>query len=363
MQMAGVTTGVFVTSDTDALFHFHFSRCNLLDTKIYNDKDTFVSSHHDNKVVCLQMPYPIDPNFDAELRYFAENSNSVLVLVSELHDRTVEILQRNDRKNIAYFICGELNLSLVHSPAHRFYDWFTTTVHFYRNVRPQTLDMLTPHTPKKLAFDVLLGRRKIHRRFAYDYIVKNNLSDRNIVTYLDSSRECNLTENTTADKWLWENEGLVVDRDVEWTVEHFPYYNHRMSISQIIPLSIYNQTVYSIIAETNCTNHYSFYTEKTVKPIIGRRLFVVLAGQYHLHNLKLHGFKSFDNVIDETYDTIVDHTARFMGAMEQVKYLCNHPQEEILNKIKPIVDHNFNVMMTTDWYDLYFKPAFVSYFR
>lgn len=360
--MVVVTTGVFVTPSTDALFHFHFSRCSLLDIKIHNSRDEFVSSHYDNKVVCLQMPFPIDPNFDAELQYFAENADSVLVLVSELHDRTVEILQRNDRKNIIYFICGELNLSLAHSPVYRFYDWFTTTVHFYRNVRPQTLDILTPYTPKKLAFDVLLGRRKVHRRFAYDYLIDNNLFDRNIVTYLDASYDCNLA-NTTADKWLWEKEGLEIDGNVEWTVDRFPYYGHRMSISQIIPLNIYNQTVYSIIAETNWTNHYSFYTEKTVKPIIGRRLFIALGGQYHLRNLKLHGFKSFNNVIDETYDTISDHTTRFTGAMEQVRYLCNQPQEEILAKIKPIVDHNFNVMMTTDWYDLYFKPAFVSYFR
>ena len=89
----------------------------------------------------------------------------------------------------------------------------------------------------------------------------------------------------------------------------------------------------------------------------------MLGGQYQLRNLKQLGFQSFDSVIDESYDAIEDNNTRFRHAMEQVKYLCEQPQQEILDKIKPIVDHNFNVMMSTDWYDVYFKPAFVSYFN
>ena len=360
--MVTSTTGVFVTADTETLFHFHFSRCGLLSNVIYTNRDEFVSSHHSCKVVCLQMPYPIEAAFDDDLQYFANNADSVLVLVSELHNNTVSILRRNDRKNIIYFVCGELNTPLAHSPVHKFYDWLTTTVHFYRNVRPSTLDILTPYSPKPLMFDVLLGRKKIHRKFAYDYIESHNLMDKNIVTYLDSVNNCNLA-NTTSDKWIWEKDGLEINQNIEWTVERFPYYGHRMSISQVIPLTIYNQTAYSIVAETNWENYYSFYTEKTVKPIIGRRLFVMLAGQFHLRNLRNIGFKTFDTIIDETYDNTEDNTARFGQAMDQVRYLCNQPQEEILDKIKPIVDHNFTVMMSTDWYNVYFKPAFISYFN
>lgn len=89
----------------------------------------------------------------------------------------------------------------------------------------------------------------------------------------------------------------------------------------------------------------------------------MLGGQYQLRNLKQLGFQSFDSVIDESYDSIENNATRFGAAMAQVKYLCEQPQQEILDKIKPIVDHNFNVMMSTDWYDVYFKPAFVSYFN
>ena len=140
------------------------------------------------------------------------------------------------------------------------------------------------------------------------------------------------------------------------------YFGHRMSISQIIPIDIYNQTRYTVVAETNSNNDYSFYTEKTVKPILGQRLFVMLSGQYSLRNLRNMGFKTFDNVIDENYDNYDLQEIRFQEALDQVRYLSTQSQELILEKIRPICEHNYSHMMRTDWYAQYFMPAFVSYF-
>ena len=33
-----------------------------------------------------------------------------------------------------------------------------------------------------------------------------------------------------------------------------------------------------------------------------------------------------------------------------MQYLFNQDQNTILEKIKPITDHNYQVMMSTDWY-------------
>ena len=50
-------------------------------------------------------------------------------------------------------------------------------------------------------------------------------------------------------------------------------------------------------------------------------------------------------------------------AMDQVVRLMQTPQDEILFRTIPIVEHNFNVMMQTDWYGEYFLPAFTGYFN
>jgi hypothetical protein len=123
-----------------------------------------------------------------------------------------------------------------------------------------------------------------------------------------------------------------------------------MSLSQVIPFSIYNQTAYTVVAETNYDNHYSFYTEKIVKPILAERLFVAFSGQHYLRNLRSLGFKTFDRIIDETYDSVEDCDLRFKLACEQIQYLINQPQEEILDKIRPITEHNKQIMLATDWY-------------
>lgn len=300
------------------------------------------------------MPYPADPAFNTLVAELEQHCDHVLVLISELHDKTVEFITSNDRSKLAYFICGDLNFEVEHCTIHKFYDWFTTTVHFYRNVRPETLDVLQPYNTKPKFFDALLGRKKYHRDFAYRHLNQ----DLHLVTYLGSKSNFDNDQ-----QWRWESTGLDITNMPEWTVERYSYYGHRMSLSQVIPLEVYNETAYTLVAETNFSNHYSFYTEKTIKPIIARRLFVMLGGQYQLQNLHSLGFKTFSEIIDESYDLIEPVDRRFNMAMDQIKYLETQPQEEILAKIKPICDHNYNVMMTTDWYEDYFKLDFVRYFN
>lgn len=350
------TIGVFVSPETDALFQFHFTKCWITHLiTVYNNCEAFVSASHDRKIACYQMPYPMRDNFHDEVVELIRHCDHVLILMSELHDRTVEFVQQHDHRQISYFICGDFNFDLDHSPVHRFYDWFTTTVHFYKHERPNLLgNTLHPYTAKPQYFDALLGRKKPHRDIAYARLNR----EQNVVTYLGTT-DCDFS---TPDRWRWESEGLVIERPVEWTVERVNYHGHRMSLSQVAPLSIYNETAYTLIAETSYSSHFTFYTEKTVKPILARRLFVMLGGTYSLRNLQRIGFRTFSNVIDESYDACTDLYERCRRALEQVEYLSTLDQEEVLVKIKSVCDHNYSHMMRTDWYGQYFMPAFVSYF-
>jgi hypothetical protein len=92
-------------------------------------------------------------------------------------------------------------------------------------------------------------------------------------------------------------------------------------------------------------------------------LFIALAGQGHLANLHRLGFKTFDSIINESYDSISDNYVRWEEALFTMHNLMSTPQDEILFKTIPICEHNYNVMMQTDWYSEYFMPAFVSYFN
>jgi hypothetical protein len=149
-----------------------------------------------------------------------------------------------------------------------------------------------------------------------------------------------------------ETEGVEFDPNQKYanTIERVMYYGSSITLSQIISLQIYNQTAYSLVTETNFSNEFNFYTEKIAKPMLGRRLFVAIAGRHYLKNLQAIGFQTFGNVIDESYDEIDNDQERWDAALSQVKYLMLCSQEIIAQKIKPIVEHNYSMFVNRDFY-------------
>jgi hypothetical protein len=268
---------------------------------------------------------------------------------SELHDVTTRFIRDNDHKNITFFICGKLNFTLDNAQVYEYLDWFETSRHFYKEHLPEILTRLKPG-PKEMQFDILLGRKKQHRDFIHSFARSNLRVEQYMMTYFNEHQIDFASEH---DLWSWQQPGLRFINTPQWTVDMVDYFGHRMSLSQVIPIDIYNRTNYTVIAETNFSNEYSFYTEKTAKPIIAKRLFVMFAGQYYLRNLRDLGFQTFHGIIDESYDSVEDSRTRWSMAAEQLLWLASQDPNKILGKIKPLVDHNFDVMMSRGWMQEY----------
>ena len=298
----------------------------------------------DHAVFHLPYPLSLDNDFRNRLNKVVKKCQSVSILVSELHSETVKFIREHQHPKIRYFVCGFIkNLE-----TKIWMDWFHRSSDFYKH-NTQILDQLDPYSIKPKTFDILLGRSKQHRSTVYNFIKEKNLDDRVIMTYLKGQDDIPLQAQDQSG-WLWEPGIVQLTNEFQWTVTPIRYQGQSMSLSQVVPISIYSKSAYSIVAETNYHNDYSFYTEKIVKPILARRLFIVFSGQYYLRNLRDFGFKTFDGIIDETYDTIEDNKLRFKLAIEQMQRLFALPQEQILEKIRPIIEHNKRLMLSTDWY-------------
>jgi hypothetical protein len=356
--MAVRDVGIYFPKRSTSIFRFHFKEIGGSpsdDWSYYTDPDLFIKSNHQRRVACFEVPYPYgDPGFpennaiDQEIADIYDHVDTIVLLSSEIHESTVEFIRRHDLPKMCWFLCGRLTPPLNNGRTYTFMDWFSSTVHFYKNVRPSTLYQLNPYEPKPLMFDALLGRKKRHRDRSYNFIHEQGLADKGIVTYMNNF---NIDfQKTDSSQWQWEDTGLSEYKTVQWTVEEIKYYGHPMSLSQVVPLNIYNQTAYSLVCETNCDNNSVFFTEKTVKPILARRLFVMVANRYSLAMLRDLGFKTFNTIIDESYDEIEHYPVRQYAALEQLKWLCNQPQDKILAQCRDIVDHNFNLMMGRNWY-------------
>jgi hypothetical protein len=344
------TNSVGIYTDTDTCL-FHVNNLNLNNTNyiIYNSElDKFLVSGHANNFALFHVPFFHDNTWLQRLEAVYSISNKIFVFCSELHNHTVEQLINLDRPNISIFICGFVNYNFQYAKIYNWMDWFITTTDFYKIVQPDLLESKLLDQPKSKFFDILLGCERAHRNYVYNFINQNHLDTKVIMTYY---RRWNIDLRQT--EHIFETEGLEFLPESNYThsVHHVLYYGRKTNLSQVIPFSIYNDSYYSLVAETNAENQYNFYTEKIVKPILGKRLFVAIAGQGYLKNLRSFGFKTFDSVVDESYDNEPDNLIRWEMAMNQVKNLINQDPILTAEKVKDIVIHNQKLMLQYDWYN------------
>ena len=138
--------------------------------------------------------------------------------------------------------------------------------------------------------------------------------------------------------------------------------------SAYINVDDYTQTAVQIVAETLFETDKIYLTEKTFQPIVAGQPFLTLSAPGTLQTLKHYGFKTFDTVWDEAYDSEQDHDKRMAMVVEQIELLNNTSQDEftaLYEKCLAICEHNrqhffsdkFEQQMLEE-YDTNFKLAF-----
>lgn len=125
------------------------------------------------------------------------------------------------------------------------------------------------------------------------------------------------------------------------------------TLSQTIPLDLYNQGYFNLLVEGDIDYEHQFdLTEKTVKTLITGMPFVIVASPYFLKELKKLGFKTYESLWDESYDSIVDYDMRMLAIVKLVNNLVNYDWEGNKNKLQDIANHNrsnfFNINKLVD---------------
>ena len=334
--------------------------------EIFRSIDQYVNSAADRKLAFINHLNQFDlpkneqqrieqvingAKFCQEIEQTKHCSDVVFAFDNELHAYHFDILKAHNQSNIQWVLpvhptphgASELNIL----PYDMQFDY---QLEPYRHRLHHKLHELTHSVHKPFYFDALLGLSRPFRDFVFDAVNASNNREKVFMTYGQLSRQQEFS------KYQWEP-------DVEFgpsfasSVDRVNYLGENIKLSLIIPITIYNQCAYSIITETNAFNEYSFFTEKIAKALLAKRLFVVFTGYNFLHNLRKLGFQTFDNVIDESYDTIIDDKQRWTAAFEQVEKLCNMDQETVYEQIQSTVEHNYQLLVNTDWNLLMFDSV------
>ena len=242
---------------------------------------------------------------------------------------------------------------------HRYVgNWFMGHDNFYATAcwSSSLLAQLNPDIEHKpYCFDALLGVQRPHRDLIYaawqDSINKKQIlltyhgnDSRRGVWHVPYQADQPAIQSDTPDPSF-----LQVTL---WTDMPVPdgQLLHRINTAHLVPVKIYNDSWYSIIAEGFFDQQGTRLTEKTAKAFVAERLFVYFGGQHDLARMRRLGFQTFDNVIDESYDEIEDNQTRWQTAWQQVEWLCDQDPMAILSKTRSQRKHNRHVFLSTDWH-------------
>jgi len=320
--------------------------------QLYHSIEEYALSKADIKLALINQfnsykSYSVNSNvkheFFEEIEHTTTISDLVFVFDIEVRPDLVDMIQRHQQSNIYWAIPGQVNFESA--DRDRIILWneqFRSMIDPYLSM-PHVLEKIYHTAPKPIYFDALLGRVRTHKNLVVDQIQQENLQDKILVMYM------NYNISDFKNDFEWEPDIENFDHNITSPDHQVQYQGHSLALSKILPIQVYNRTAYSIITETGIDNHYSFFTEKTAKAMMARRLFVTFSGQGFLQNLKMHGFRTFDCVIDESYDLISNNYDRWEAAFGQVQQLCKMDQSEVFEKISPVVEHNYRLLMSTNW--------------
>lgn len=276
-------------------------------------------------------------------------------------------MQYNDRRSIKKNVRTVFQDIEAYSPSNTFYDqkfnpltakdfvitscvtnkdhmwpvpYVYNNYHFVKTHEVNCNKKISKPTNRSFFADVLLGlsdSKKPHRKLFFDLMQENNMLDQNIINFFGVYKSQFL--DTVHDP----QQKIINDQKLKASTDTTVLLNGNF-ISQHISETIMENSWISVIAETFPSNDCFFVTEKTAKPLMAGRPFIMLGGSNYLKQLRQLGFQTFSPVIDESYDVIPDLNTRVVAAFQSFKKLAAQDPVQITQKLMPILQHNQEIM-------------------
>ena len=143
---------------------------------------------------------------------------------------------------------------------------------------------------------------------------------------------------------LWEKYDDTLMQDVLSFELKMPFKCDDLSDSEhnnhkLINHDFYQNAYFNFVVETHFDNDTIFLTEKTFKPILNLQPFVIVGNPGSLQLLKSLGYKTFDHVLDNSYDTIDNNTQRWRCLSQSIA-AAQRRLPELFAQAVPDILHN-----------------------
>ena len=201
------------------------------------------------------------------------------------------------------------------------------------------------HNVRPYFASMLFGNVKPMRSQFFNLVKENNLLEKNLINLFKVYKSPYIDEGQ-AD----------IDKFFK-TITQTDYTNTAINdlngvptfTSHLISKHIEESTWISLVSETLENDSIFFQTEKTGKPMLCAKPFIVLSGKNYLKNLRDIGFRTFHPIIDESYDQIDDKQERVKSAFESFLNLSKQDPLIIRKQLQEVLDHNQKCMLDKLW--------------
>ena len=261
-----------------------------------------------------------------------------------------------NNKNVIFITSGILLENQSNSIPNRFY--FPYLNFFHRVTRANDEVSLDCTSTRLYNLEALIGSKKHNRVFVFNKLKEFNLLETSLVSLISLPHEAGNADQindyeSSALENLDDPDVVQFKKNAKDPYErysfntiknrHYKDSDYNVSMSQIIPVNVYKESWYSIVCETSMQTDL-FLTEKTAKPLLGKRIFVSFSFPGHLKFLHSLGFQTFSNIIDESYDTEFDLDLRLNKAWDQVLYLLKQDPKIMYAAVTDVLEHNKTTM-------------------
>lgn len=113
----------------------------------------------------------------------------------------------------------------------------------------------------------------------------------------------------------------------------------------------YPNILVDVVAETFTSGNTFFVTEKTVRPMLLKKPFIVMGSKNFMIYLRQMGFRTFYEFWDEDYDGY-EGKEKYLQILKLINELSTKSIDELslmYEKMQPILEHNYNLIKTQQY--------------
>jgi hypothetical protein len=232
------------------------------------------------------------------------------------YDHAIILHSEKRSQNVVKYSCNSFVPVYYWSHAVIALDWFRYANYIELSKKPNKIFLVYNRA--------WTGTREYRLKFS-DYLIQTNIHQHCLTWIIPTESGIHYSDHVFKNtKW----------KPCHVLEDYFPESIADSNYSADFDLNDYNSTNIEVVLETLFDDDRLHLTEKSLRPIAVGQPFILAATLGSLEYLRSYGFKTFDTVWDETYDTIFDPNDRLIAIAKLMQDIANWDPVTKVNNIQ-----------------------------